>query len=122
MKLSIGDVIDRYTIAMLKNTRGGIDNHEEIWAYQEYISKYPDQQKIRDAYFELLDWNGKIWALESDIRLGKEGELGLEEVGRRALEIRNYNAERIKVKNEVNFYYQEGFEEIKINHASKLEK
>ena len=118
MKLSIGDVIDRWTIAYLKNDRGKIDNSDEIYEYQDYCQKY-DQNIITKAFKDLLKHNGDIWALESDIRLGKEQELGLEEVGRRALLIREHNKLRILVKNQINDHFKEGFEEIKINHASQ---
>jgi hypothetical protein len=44
--------------------------------------------------------------------------LGLEEVGRRAIAIRDYNAERIRIKNEIQERFGEGFTEFKANHAS----
>lgn len=119
LQLPIADVLDRWSIAMLKNGRAGVQNHEEIWAYQRHCSTdYPNYQKIKEAFNELFRVNGSIWDLESDIRKGKEGELGLEEVGRRALAIRDLNGHRVKIKNEINLYYNEGFEEIKVNHAS----
>ena len=65
----------------------------------------------------LYDINGQIWDLEADIRNGKEGLLGLEEVGRRALKIRDLNAERIRLKNEIAKEHG-GFVEYKHNHAS----
>ena len=67
-----------------------------------------------DALYEV---NGAIWDLESDIRKGKEGELGLEEVGRRALKIRDLNAKRIQFKNDISERYGED-SEVKGNHAS----
>ena len=116
--MSIGDVVDRWTIAYLKNTRGGVDTIEEIDSYLEYCKGY-DQKTISDAFAMLLKHNGDIWSLESDIRKGKEGELGLEEVGRRALQIREYNKLRIEVKNKINNQYNEGFQEIKVKHSSE---
>ena len=62
--------------------------------------------------------NGRIWDLESDIRKGKEGELGSEEVGRRALMIRNINSERIALKNQIAVFHNE-YGERKYNHASE---
>jgi hypothetical protein len=64
--------------------------------------------------------NGKIWDLEADIRQGKEGILGLEEVGRRALAIRDFNGERIRLKNEITELVGEKYKEIKIDHASQI--
>jgi len=67
----------------------------------------------------LYDINGKIWDLESDIRKGKEGELGLEEVGRRAIMIRELNKKRISVKNQITEETNMGFKDVKMNHASE---
>lgn len=46
--------------------------------------------------------NVKIALLESDIREGREGKLGLEEVGRRALAVRDLNGERVALRNALN--------------------
>lgn len=63
--------------------------------------------------------NLKIWHLEEAIRQGREGELGLEEVGRRALEIRSLNAERVALVNGINVVLDPGaFPDRKVNHAS----
>lgn len=118
MKLSIGDVVDRWTIAHLKCYRGKVDTYLECEEYREYSENY-DANIIKESFDGLLKANGDIWTLESDIRQGKEGELGLEEVGRRALAIRDLNAGRIKIKNQLNEHFKEGFEEVKVNHASQ---
>lgn len=98
--------------------RGKLDTSSEQSAYSEHCQSY-DQKILKDAWNKMLEANGNIWTLESDIRQGKEGELGLEEVGRRALAIRDLNAGRIKVKNELNEHFKEGFIELKVNHASE---
>lgn len=63
----------------------------------------------------------RIWELEADIREGKENSLGLEEVGRRALKIRDLNKQRIGVKNEINkrFDPENFYEEYKVKHSSE---
>ena len=63
--------------------------------------------------------NIKISILEADIRKGKEDELGLEEVGRRALQIRDLNKERVAIKNAINEKFNDGFKEVKVNHRSQ---
>ena len=119
MKLSIGDIIDRWSIAYLKHQRANQDTSQEINEYIDYCKEKYSQKDIKEYFNLLLKVNGDIWSLESDIRKGKEGELGLEEVGRRALQIRNFNGIRVKLKNELNLKYNEGFQEIKANHASQ---
>lgn len=118
MKLSIGDVVDRWTIAHLKCYRGKVDTYQECEEYRVYSEGY-GIAVIKEAFDGLLKANGDIWTLESDIRQGKEGGLGLEEVGRRALAIRDLNAGRIKIKNALNERFNEGFVEVKVNHASE---
>ncbi len=78
---------------------------------------------MRKTVGELVDGlaivNLKIAFLERDIRLGKEGELGLEEVGRRALDIRDLNAERVALRNALNELLDPNAAvERKVDHAS----
>ena len=78
---------------------------------------------IGDLIDRLIVTNSRIWHLESDIRKGKDGELGLEEVGRRAIAIREHNAERIALKNELTRRLDsDGFMDVKVNHASGRSK
>jgi hypothetical protein len=67
---------------------------------------------------KLYNINGEIWNLESDIRKGREKELGLEEVGRRAILIREWNKKRVAIKNQMVDLFEEGFKDIKVNHGS----
>lgn len=62
----------------------------------------------------------KIFALEADVRAGKEGQLGLEEVGLRALAIRDLNKERVALRNALNQALDpSAFKEVKVKHASE---
>jgi len=76
---------------------------------------------LADLMDKLSIVNNKIWHLEADIRDGKENELGWEEVGRRAVQVRDLNRERIAIKNEINRRFDKDnyFKEIKINHQSE---
>lgn len=115
MKMPISEIADRYSIAILKKERAAADNIDEITTLYHELVQYEDIMGFVD---KLIEINGKIWDLESDIRKGKEGELGLEEVGRRAIAIRGFNKIRVGYKNEMVQKYGEGFEDIKMNHAS----
>ena len=68
---------------------------------------------------ELMMVHTDIWNLEADIRQGQEGRLGLEEVGRRALEIRGINGRRIQIVNEINALFDVPTVERKFDHASE---
>jgi hypothetical protein len=115
MKMPISEIADRYSIALLKKERASANNSEEINVLYKELLEYSNILSYID---KLVEVNGKIWDLESDIRKGKEGELGLEEVGRRAIAIRELNKIRVGYKNEMVKQYGEGFEDIKMNHAS----
>jgi hypothetical protein len=56
--------------------------------------------------------------MESDIRKGLDDNLGLEEIGRRAIKIRETNKIRVSIKNEISRKTKSGFEDVKINHIS----
>lgn len=118
MKVELGDVLDRLSILIHKCEKINItQSAPEFFQYaRELLLECPDVQ-ILDAVRalrELYDTNGRIWSLEADIRSGKEGILGLEEVGRRAIMIREQNKHRIEIKNGLMSY-----PEIKKDHASE---
>jgi hypothetical protein len=79
------------------------------------------RMSLADLVERLFIVNHRIWELEADIRGGREDELVLEEVGRRAISIRNLNKERITIKNEINrrFDSDNYWEEEKVNHRSE---
>ena len=117
--MPLSDMLDRYSILLLKKER--LPENPEVQAecarFEADLQGRSDQEYITKHVALLKEVNAKIWDLESDIRKGKEGALGLEEVGRRALAIRDLNAERVALKNVVAKERGE-FEEIKVDHAS----
>jgi len=140
MKYPISDIIDRLSILKLKTERtdeeNAIKEFRALWAElmervgfdifglvekQHHLSPSM-RNKIKatkEPFDRLYKINGKIWDLEADIRGGKDGKLGLGEVGRRALAIRDLNKLRVAIKNEITSLAGEGFREVKINHASE---
>jgi|APGre2960657404_1045060.scaffolds.fasta_scaffold16237_2 hypothetical protein len=120
MKMPIGEILDRYSIAILKKERASAENQQEIDDLTQEIESYKEthEEFINEKIDKLIEINGMIWDLESDIRKGREGELGLEEVGRRAIKIREFNKIRVGYKNDVVEVFGEGYKDIKMNHAS----
>ena len=109
-----GDVFDRFSILILKAIHS-----TEIETIKDELSELLLEFKVlnlkeAEVFLNLLNTNNKIWDLESDIRQGKEKKLGLEEVGKRALAIRDLNKQRIALKNSISQY-----KEIKSDHASE---
>ena len=111
MEMPLSEIADRFSILILKWIHGA-DVREEL-------REYSMRCIMDNSFFDLLKINSEIWELESDIRRGKEGTLSLEEVGIRAISIRDKNKERIRIKNEITKYVSNGFPEIKVNHASQ---
>ena len=115
MIMSLGEIADRYSIVLLKSERTNLDVFDELDNLKISLERV---EKVDIYVKELYAVNGQIWDLESKIRKGKEGELGLEEVGRRAIAIRELNGKRVGIKNKINEVYKSGFQETKIDHAS----
>ena len=63
--------------------------------------------------------SNRIFHLEMKMRDGGEAEMGLEEVGRRALLIRDLNAERVEMINGLNALDPEARPDIKVMHRSE---
>lgn len=122
MEMPLPEILDRMSIVKLKIERIGEPHlKKEYEEYEKALTEFRKKGvKINESWIKRLhELNGKIWDLESDIRKGKERELGLEEVGRRAIMIRKINKERISVKNEIVEKTGLGFRDVKMNHASE---
>ena len=80
MEYPISEILDRYSIAVLKKERLNADNDVELKDLSEVIDQYKKiNSDVIETYInKLISINGDIWDLESDIRKGKEGELCLE--------------------------------------------
>lgn len=129
MRYPLDELIDRRSIVQLKIER--LEDKEDkkrlIKEFSDYtfgIAEFINErictkEQVEEWHQELLEANGKTWDLEADIRKGKEGELGLDEVGRRAIAIRESNCIRIKIKSKIIEQTGVGYKDIKINHASE---
>jgi hypothetical protein len=117
MKFPVIELVDRFCIAQLKHERIG-ENLEEIVFYKKQLSYY-DIDTISAELSALIDIHKAIWDLESQLRQGNEHQLSLEEVGRRAIEIRNWNNKRVSLKNCMAEKLGCNVREIKRDHASQ---
>lgn len=122
MQRDAGDIIDRWAIAKLKAERIGADESkkEYLW-FCEGIAELQARHPGIDwnVYTRsILEIHARIWDLESCIRRGKLDH-DLTEVGRRAIEIRDWNKKRVALKNEINLKAGEGFQDIKKDHGSE---
>ena len=91
------ELVDRYSIACLKYDKTQA-NKEEVNFYKQQLTSY-DLVLIQQEIDGLYNIHKQIWDLEAQLKSGREKELPLEEIGRRAIAIRDLNNKRIKLKN-----------------------
>lgn len=111
------ELVDRYCIAKLKFNKTSA-NLAELKFYTQQLEKY-DLSLINQSLDELYTIHQSIWDLESALKSGQEQSLPLEEIGRRAIEIRNLNNLRISLKNQIAEQLGCTVREIKQNHLSE---
>jgi hypothetical protein len=112
------ELVDRYAIAKLKFSKTDGANHDEFEFYKHQLSNFKletVQQELEDLY----DIHSKIWSLEAELKTGREAELTLEEIGRRAIKIRDFNNQRIRLKNVIADKLGCVVKEIKQDHLSQ---
>ncbi len=106
------EIVDKYCIAQLKCEKG-LDATAERDFYREQLSEY-DIELIKDELAELKEIHSKIWDLENDFKNWTvEEKYTLEDIGRRAIDVRNTNAERYKVKNRIAEKFNDPVREVK---------
>lgn len=111
------ELVDRYAIAFLKYNKTQA-NKEELDFYVKSLEEY-DTGAIVEELQELYEIHAQIWNLEAELKSGRENELPLEEIGRRAIAIRDLNNKRIKIKNSMAEKLGCTVREIKQDHLSE---
>ena len=119
------EVVDRYTIARLKLERLD-DTQIDVESMKEEIEYYKsgidfENEKLSELANDLYTVNGRIWDTESSIRMGLDKQMTLNEVGSRALRVRDLNRIRMKVKNDIIDLTGNGFKDCKMNYAGSDE-
>lgn len=117
---NIGELIDKLSILSRKIYFGeevAISEHRYI---EHRISSTGLPGKLITNVIRLAQMNIEIWNLEHEMRKVAEGpgQMSYEEVGRRAVKIRDLNRKRIEYKNILNDVAGNNFRETKINHLS----
>jgi len=118
IKFPVIELIDRLAIAEVKFKRTHGANAEELTWYMNQAIKY-NIEDVEDLYMNLVAVHNTIWDLESELKTGREAELPLEEIGRRAIAIRDHNNERIRIKNAIAEQLECPVREIKQDHLSE---
>jgi hypothetical protein len=125
MELKPGELADKLSILHLKCLYAKDPESRKFMQkeFDEAFQEWNEMVKKPEAwhlFFELARANGDIWQLEKGIRdLPDDVEIrNYEEIGKRAMQIRDINKTRIKLCNEINAIYGAN-PELKINHASE---
>ena len=122
------ELIDRLCIARIKHQRINGANQDELdWyedQYQQLIVNLSAEQllQLQSDIAEITRIHNKIWDLEWQLKSGVEHLLELDEIGRRAIAIRDWNNKRITFKNSIAELFNLKLREIKTDHLSDPEQ
>ena len=111
------ELVDRLAIAEVKFKRTKANEEELLWYMNQALRI--DISSIVDEYEDLKRIHDEIWELEAELKTGREAELSLEEIGRRAIAIRNHNNKRVALKNAIAQKLNCLVREIKKDHLSE---
>lgn len=99
-KFALIELVDRYCIAKLKMELLG-NNKEELDFYSEQMKEF-DMELIKDELAQLYELHKKIWSMEDDFKkCTVELKYPMDEIGRRAIIIRDISKERYVWKNKI---------------------
>jgi hypothetical protein len=111
------ELVDRLAIAEVKFKRTKANEEELMWYMNQALRI--DISLIVDEYEQLKTIHNEIWELEALLKTGREQEISLEEIGRRAIAIRDHNNKRIALKNIMAEKLNCSVREIKKDHLSE---
>jgi hypothetical protein len=126
--LPVLELIDRLCIARVKHERTKGANQDELDWYEDKYRQLIETLTVEQR--ETLDHNiseitvihNRIWDLEWQLKSGVENLLTMDEIGRRAIAIRDWNNRRITYKNSIAELFGLKMREIKTDHLSDPEQ
>ena len=118
MKFPIIEIVDRYTIAIVKHKKTNGANQEELDFYIEQMQEV-NLDLQHQLILELINHHSYVWSLEDDFKKNRIDEMPLEEIGRRALHIRDIGHIRVDLKNTLAKLLNDPVREIKRDHITE---
>jgi hypothetical protein len=118
MKFPIIEIVDRYAIAVVKHEKTNGVNQEELDFYLDQINEV-GIDPLDPKLVELIEHHRYVWSLEDDFKKAKIDNLPLEEIGRRALYIRDIGYRRVDLKNDFAELLNDPVREIKKEHITE---
>ena len=117
MRFPVIEIVDRYAIAVVKHEKTNGANQEELEFYLDQMNEIGIN--LSDPkLLELIEHHRYVWSLEDDFKKAKIDNLPLEEIGRRALYIRDIGYRRVDLKNDFAELLNDPVREIKKNHVT----
>lgn len=98
MRFPVIEIVDRYAIAVVKHEKTNGANQAELDFYLEQL-KSININPINNKIIELIEHHSYVWSLEDDFKKGRIDQLPLDEIGRRAIHIRDIGYKRQDLKN-----------------------
>ena len=112
------ELIDRLCIARVKYARTKGANQVELDWYEQRFNLLAQSPELDQVIEAMTDIHHAIWDLEWQLKSGVEQMLSLQEIGRRAIAIRDFNNKRIAYKNSVAAILGHVVTEIKQDHLA----
>lgn len=116
--LPVLELIDRLCIARVKYARTKGANQIELDSYEDKFRQLPQSAELDADIQAMTDIHHAIWDLEWQLKSGVEQMLSLQEIGRRAIAIRDFNNKRITYKNSIASILGHPVREIKQDHLA----
>ena len=112
MKFPVIELVDRYCIAIVKSVKTNDANAEEVNFYSQQMDE-TGIDKLHPLVQQLVQHHEYVWSLEDDFKKSRIDSLPLEEIGQRALRIRDVGFKRMELKNALAEMYNDPVREIK---------
>lgn len=116
--LPVLELVDRLCIARVKHQRTSGANQVELDWYEAAFAQLPQSPELDYNVEAMTAIHNAIWELEWQLKSGVEDQLPLEEIGKRAIRIRDYNNKRISFKNSIASLLGHPVRELKHDHLS----
>lgn len=118
MQFPVIEIVDRYAIAIVKHRKTKGKNQEELDFYLEQM-KQSNINPLHELVQKLIAHHEYVWNLEDDFKKCRVDNLPLDEIGRRALHIRDVGFKRVELKNALAELAGDTVKEIKQDHISE---
>jgi len=115
--VSVGELIDKYSILQIKRSKvKGVKLEKvqnEINSLTSHVSKFITIDTISTLYEDLLGVNTQLWEVEDEIRILENQKLFNDKFIQLARSVYYLNDERFSIKNKINVLTDSEIQEIK---------